>query len=68
MSPDLTIEAVLADPIIRAVMRADCVEPKAFERLLRSTAKQVDGARPPLAPASLVAQQARAAVRGFCCA
>jgi len=32
---ELTIEEVVADPIVRDVMRADLVDPDAFETLLR---------------------------------
>ena len=36
---DLTIDDVLADPLILALRRADGVEPQAFEALLRSAAQ-----------------------------
>ena len=32
---DRTIEAILVDPMVRAVMKADRVEPREMERLLR---------------------------------
>lgn len=35
---DLTIDTALADPVIAAVMRADRVDPRRFEALLRSKA------------------------------
>lgn len=41
-SLDLTIEGALADPVIGAVMRADRVDPKRFEALLRSKARTLD--------------------------
>jgi hypothetical protein len=69
MSPerDLTIDTALADPIIRAAMAADRVNPREFETLLRSTAKRLDAdlVRRPLAPTALLARSARAH-RGFC--
>jgi hypothetical protein len=36
---DLTVEDVLAEPIVRDLMRADRVDPAAFEALLRSAAR-----------------------------
>ena len=70
MSPDsrdLTIESVLADPMILAVMKADRVNPIDFEMLLRGKARQVSGApRAPLVPASLLACVARGSVRRAC--
>ncbi len=45
-SLDLTIEGALADPVIGAAMRADRVDPKTFEGLLRTTARRLDDARP----------------------
>ncbi|MDX7950220.1 hypothetical protein P7D22_03380 [Lichenihabitans sp. Uapishka_5] len=73
MGRDLSIESVLADPMIRAMMRADHVEPQAFERLLRSAAGGVEAGSARVAAgrfgaASLVASQACAALRGVCCA
>ena len=66
--PDLTIEEVLADPLIRRVMRADGVEPAQFETLMRTIAS-----RPARRPAAsdggsptLFALAARGAARGFC--
>jgi coproporphyrinogen III oxidase-like Fe-S oxidoreductase len=35
---DLTIDEAIRDPMIRLVMKADGIDPKAFERLLRSRA------------------------------
>lgn len=35
---DLTIDEAIRDPMIRLVMKADGVDPKAFERMLRSRA------------------------------
>ena len=35
---DLTIAEAVRDPMIRLVMKADGIDPKAFERLLRSRA------------------------------
>ncbi len=42
---DLTIEDVLADPLILALRRADGVDPKAFESLLRGKARVVSVVR-----------------------
>lgn len=44
-SRDLTIEGAMADPIIAAAMRADRVDPRGFEHLLRATARGLAGAR-----------------------
>lgn len=46
-SVDLTIEAAMADPMIAAAMRADGVDPRRLEHLLRSTARDLDAARRP---------------------
>jgi hypothetical protein len=35
---DLTIDEAIRDPMIRLVMKADGIDPKAFERMLRSRA------------------------------
>ena len=35
---DLTIDEAVRDPMIRLVMKADGVDPRAFERMLRSLA------------------------------
>lgn len=40
---DLTVEEVMAEPIVRALMRADHVDPTAFEALLRSIAARSPG-------------------------
>ena len=45
-SRDLTIEEALADPVIGAAMRADHVDPRGLEALLRSTARRLDRDRP----------------------
>ncbi|OBQ70667.1 hypothetical protein EB233_25565 [Mesorhizobium erdmanii] len=37
---DLTIEEAVRDPMIRLVMKADGVDPRAFESMLRSLAKR----------------------------
>ena len=67
MSPDMTIESALSDPLIRAVMRADRIEPQAFERLLRSAARTIDRAPRPILPV-LAARPPRAAFWDHCCA
>ena len=68
MSSDMTIESTLADPMIRAVMRADRIEPQAFERLLRSAARSIDAAPLPALPPAWTARAAKAMSRGVCCA
>ena len=35
---ELTVEEIVSDPIVRALMEADRVDPEAFEALLRSVA------------------------------
>nr|WP_192256804.1 hypothetical protein [Mesorhizobium silamurunense] len=37
---DLTIDEAIRDPMIRLVMKADGIDPGAFERMLRSRAAQ----------------------------
>ncbi|TPN84853.1 hypothetical protein FJ987_25920 [Mesorhizobium sp. CU2] len=37
---DLTIDEAIRDPMIRLVMKADGVDPKAFERMLRLRAAE----------------------------
>ena len=37
---DLTIDEAIRDPMIRLVMKADGIDPKAFERLLRQRAAE----------------------------
>jgi hypothetical protein len=37
---DLTIDEAIRDPMIRLVMKADRIDPKAFERMLRSLAAE----------------------------
>ena len=49
---ELTLEEVLADPVIGAAMRADHVDPRRFEILLRTTARRLDRARDPVLPAA----------------
>jgi hypothetical protein len=53
---DLSIESVLADPLIRAANKADHVSLQDFERLLRATARDLKtglpGRRPDAKPAS----------------
>lgn len=45
---DLTIDEAIRDPMIRLVMKADGIDPKAFERMLRSRAPdQAPGNIPP---------------------
>ncbi|WFP62447.1 hypothetical protein [Mesorhizobium sp. WSM4904] len=45
---DLTIDEAIRDPMIRLAMKADGIDPKAFERMLRSRAadKAPDGVPP----------------------
>lgn len=42
---DLTLDEVLADPMIGAALKADHVDPRQFETLLRSTARTLDTRR-----------------------
>lgn len=45
---DLTIDEAIRDPMIRLVMKADRVDPHAFERMLRSLAdEQHPGSKAP---------------------
>ena len=70
---DLTLDEALADPMIGAALRADRVDPREFELLLRSTARRLepglDARRGPAArlTASLAARACRP-VAGECCA
>jgi len=40
---ELTVQQVMSEPIVRDMMRADHVEPAAFEALLRSVAARAPG-------------------------
>jgi hypothetical protein len=42
---ELTIDEVVKDPMIRMVMKADRVDPRAFEAMLRSLAAAQDAGR-----------------------
>lgn len=67
MSPesrDLTIDSVLADPMIRAVMRADRVNPADLESLLRGKARQAISR--PHVPAGVLACTARSVAWRTC--
>ena len=45
---DLTIDEAIRDPMIRLVMKADGIDPKAFERMLRTrAAERAAGEVPP---------------------
>ena len=44
-SIELTLEGALADPMIAAAMRADRVDPRSFEHLLRKAARDLEGER-----------------------
>ncbi len=68
MSSDMTIESALSDPMIRAIMRADRVEPQAFERLLNSAAKALEALPRRRPQVAAVARPLRPIIRGFCCA
>ena len=39
LCPGMTIEQILRDPMVRAVMRADHVDPEVFATLLRSVGR-----------------------------
>ena len=42
---DLTLDEALADPMIGAALKADRVDPRQFETLLRSTARRLAAPR-----------------------
>ena len=46
-SRDLTIDSVLSDPMIRAVMKADRIEARDFEMVLRSAARRLATSQAP---------------------
>lgn len=58
---DLTLDEALNDPMIAAALRADRVDPRQFETLLRSTARRLDAGR---APASRPSQGGEGAEAG----
>ena len=49
---DLTLDEALNDSMIAAALRADRVDPRQFEALLRSTARRLDAERAPASRAS----------------
>ena len=62
---DLTLEEVLADPVIGAAMRADRVDPRRFETLLRTTARRLARGRHPAMPcAGAIAARLKVAAQG----
>ena len=65
---DLTLDEALADPMIGAALRADRVDPRQFEILLRTAARRLgdgrDGA--PRAAAFLAARCRRPAAGDLC--
>ncbi len=62
---DLTLDEVLSDPVIGAAMRADRVDPRRFEILLRTTARRLDRARHPAMPcAGAIAARLKASAQG----
>lgn len=56
---DLTLDEVLSDPVIGAAMRADHVDPRQFETLLRATARRLETSRPKAQPSAVLAARAR---------
>jgi hypothetical protein len=67
ISLDLTIERMLADPMIAAVMRADRIDPHDLAQLLRAASLRFKGARGAEAPpgeTDRVDPQALRAARG----
>ena len=65
---DLTIDGALADPVIGAAMRADRVDPRHLELLLRATARQLGEARPTMPrPLGTMADRVRSVVGGVPC-
>ena len=60
---DLTLDEALADPMIGAVLKADHVDRRGFESLLRSTARRLDNGRGPAArPTASLAARARTTI------
>ena len=62
ISLDLTIDGALVDPIIGAAMRADRVDPKTFETMLRSTARRLEVDAPRALPGAALACRVLATV------
>jgi hypothetical protein len=44
--PDPTLEEMLSDPIITAVMRADAVDPRGLAAMMRAVGRTLRAARP----------------------
>ena len=67
---DLTLDEVLADPMIGAALRADRVDHRQFETLLRTAARKLgDGRdRAPRAAAAFLAARCRRPAAGDLCA
>ena len=66
---DLTLDEVLSDPMIGVAMRADHVDPRHFETLLRATARRLETSRPKAQPAAVLAARGRCgSVAGVACA
>ena len=59
---DLTVEEVMAEPIVRALMQADHVDPAAFEALLCSIAARSPGRGIPGSPETHIAARTRCAI------
>ena len=60
---DLTLDEALADPMIGAVLKADHVDRRGFESLLRSTARRLDNGRgPAVRPTASLAARARTTI------
>ncbi|RUT99271.1 hypothetical protein EOD23_25410 [Mesorhizobium sp. USDA-HM6] len=51
---DLTIDEAIRDPMIRLVMKADGIDPKAFERMLRLRAAEATEQVPREVPPSFL--------------
>ena len=65
ISLDLTIDGALADPVIGAAMRADHVDPRRLEDLLRATARSLDTSRQPVSTlCAAVARGLHGAING----
>ena len=66
---DLTLDEALSDPMIAAVLRADSVDPRQFETLLRSTARTLDARRGAVyRPAAFLAARSCRPAAGDVCA
>ena len=67
-NPDLTTAGALSPPVSAAAMRADKVDPRAFEGLLRAAARRLEERRHAATlPRASIRDQGRRALRGPAC-